>query len=214
MNAWTKAAVQGAACGLMIGVVLLIGGRAWKPETVAAQTKQPIVPDVVRARSFEVVDTTGKVRAVLGATPGAPGRIQLPAVGKEPAKLLVVPEGNPGLVLFDASGKQRAELTLYAAGDPGLVLFDAAERERAELTLFSNGDPSLTLSDGAGKKRAELTAYPNGDPSLELRDATEKVRAVLGAADLEGVNAGKERARSESSLVLFGKDGKVLWAVP
>ena len=39
MNVLTKAAVQGAACGLMIGVVLLVGGQTWRPATVHLDTR-------------------------------------------------------------------------------------------------------------------------------------------------------------------------------
>jgi hypothetical protein len=70
MNGVTKAAVQGAACGLMVGAVLLVGGRVWRPATVVAQAKQAAVADVVRARRFEVVDPAGSVRARLDSSAG------------------------------------------------------------------------------------------------------------------------------------------------
>ena len=54
MKPWAEAAVQGAACGLVLGIVLLIGGGLWQP-------------DVVRARHFEVVDAAGKMRVALGS---------------------------------------------------------------------------------------------------------------------------------------------------
>lgn len=37
MNALTRAAVQGAACALMIGAVLLVGGRVWRPATLRSR---------------------------------------------------------------------------------------------------------------------------------------------------------------------------------
>jgi len=63
MKALTKAAVQGAACGLVIGTVLLVGQRVSHPVTAAAEA--PTVAEVVRARSFELVDKEGKIRASL-----------------------------------------------------------------------------------------------------------------------------------------------------
>jgi len=56
MNGWAKAALEGAACELMIGVVLVAGGRVWRPANVGAQAERPAVAEVVRARRLEVVD--------------------------------------------------------------------------------------------------------------------------------------------------------------
>ena len=144
MNVWAKAAVQGAACGLMIGVVLLVGGRVWRPATVAAQA--PVVPAVMKAQRFELVDAAGKLRALLW--------------------------------------------------------------------LPLSGAPGLDLLDGTGAMRASLSLSPDGSPKLDLSDATGKRRAVLGAANLEAAKTGEETKRSESSLVLFDKDGKVIWQAP
>ena len=69
MNALTKAAVQGAACGLMIGVVLLVGACMSRPQAAATQPKEADVSGVVRARSLEIVDAGGKVRLHLGEQP-------------------------------------------------------------------------------------------------------------------------------------------------
>jgi hypothetical protein len=94
-----KAAVQGAACGLMLGLVVLIGGRLWQPQVAAAQGWQ-----VVRATRFEAVDAAGKVRALLS----------------------VPPDRSPSLELFDAAGKARASLSLDPEDRPGVMLLDAA----------------------------------------------------------------------------------------
>ena len=77
-----------------------------------------------------------------------------------------------------------------------------------------DGSPSLDLRDAAGKTRADLSLYPDGTPALDLSDAAGKVRAVLGITSTEVVRTGEERRRSESSLVLFDKDGKVIWQAP
>ncbi len=94
MKPWAKAAVQGAACGLMLGMVVLIGWPLWQPLAVA---------EVVKARSFEMVDAARKPRVVLA-----------------------VPDGSPGLGLYDAAGKRRAHLSMLPDGRSGLTLHDAA----------------------------------------------------------------------------------------
>jgi len=52
MKALTKAAVQGAACGFVIGAVLLVGQHVWHPVTAAAEA--PGVAEVVKAQHFEI----------------------------------------------------------------------------------------------------------------------------------------------------------------
>jgi hypothetical protein len=113
MNTLAKAVVQGAACGLMIGVVLLVGGRVWHPATVAAQSKQQAVADVVRARSFEVVDAAGKVTATLGVLPGGT---------------------SPALLLWDTAGNLRVTLGPIAYADlkTGAII----NRPESSLLLF------------------------------------------------------------------------------
>jgi hypothetical protein len=190
MKLWTKAGVQGAACGLALGVVLLTGVGLGRAATVAASA--PAVPDVVKARRFEVVDATGKLRVALG----------------------VRTHGWAGLTLYDAAGKTRAILTLHADGSPSLYLSDGTEKLRASLGVAANGSPRLSLLDAAVQTRADLGVLPDGSPALYLYDAAGKARATLGCTTLEVVKTGEARKRAESSLVLFDKDGKVIWEAP
>jgi len=68
MEPQTKAAVQGAACGLVLGMVVLTGGRLWRRQVAPAQAKQVGMPHVMRARRSDVVDSVGKLRATLVLT--------------------------------------------------------------------------------------------------------------------------------------------------
>jgi len=51
-------------------------------------------------------------------------------------------------------------------------------------------------------------------PALELMDRDGNLRAALGATSLHAVRTDEVRMRPESSLVLFDKDGKVMWKAP
>ena len=132
MKWWAKAAAQGAGCGVSLGFVLLVGGRLFEPVPVAAQFEQ--APEVVKARSFQLVDRQGKVRAELGLDR----------------------DEKPSLILRDAAGKDRVGLVVEPDGSPALILSDAAEKVRASLWLESDGNPRLALQDAAGKVRAGL----------------------------------------------------------
>lgn len=64
------------------------------------------------------------------------------------------------------------------------------------------------------KDRAELTMDADGSGRLTLSDNEGRPRAVLGSIDLEQYQSETVLKRPTSSLVLFGKDGKVLWKAP
>lgn len=83
MRPWARAAVQGAACALMLALVLLVGGGLWRTYVAGLQAGQRAVTDLVRTRRLELVDQVGKVRAVLDMTGNAPLGLHLhDAAGK------------------------------------------------------------------------------------------------------------------------------------
>ena len=60
-----------------------------------------------------------------------------------------------------------------------------------------------------------VLAVDKDGPSVSLWDESgSRQHAVLGYAALENVDTGALEQRSPSSLVVFGRDGKVLWKVP
>jgi len=130
-------------------------------------TQKTEVAEVIRAKSFEVVDEDGQARAVL-----------------------TLVNGEPGLWLTDQNEKRRAVLGLLKNGEPGLWLYDQNEKRRAQLRLL------------------------DGEPRLQLYDQNGKGRATLGHTDLNITRTGSIEKRPASSLVLFDKDGKVIWSVP
>jgi len=205
MKAWTRAAVQGAACGLVLGAVLLVGRRMWQPPTAAAEGSA--VPDVVRARSFELVDKERGVVASLAQYAGFP-TLTMRGYNFEAH---LYPQG------LDLRGPDGVETFLMGGGAPGLALRDSAGELRAALTVaLPGGDPTLRLWDSAGELRVALdVAGPGGGPALSLWDCAGELRAAVGTTPvLETIKTGETTTRPESSLVLFDKNGKVLWRAP
>ncbi len=115
-------------------------------------------------------------------------------------------------VLRDTRGKIRAALDTVASGGLALSLADENGKARAGLGVAADGTPGLFLTDQNGKTRAELSVGTSG-PSLVLRDENRD-RAVLGHTALETKAIGTVEQRPASSLVLFDKNGKVIWRVP
>jgi len=137
MNLWLKAAVQGAACGVMFGLVVVVRGRLWWPQVAGAQGKEAAVADVVKARRFEVVDMAGSDRVVFG----------------------LLPLEGVALVLFDRARKIRAVLYVERDGTPSLELVDGGGKTRARLGVRRDdllGELVIVLWDRAGNQRVTV----------------------------------------------------------
>jgi hypothetical protein len=224
--------LAGLGAVVIAGAFVLMGqasgpGSDWK--TVSGG------PPEVRAKSFVLVDANGETRARLYMSAPAKGpeldlldakgnpRVELAVTSNGPALQLNDASGNPraelgaapngpGLILYDANGKLRAELAAAPNG-PGLILGDANGNTEAWLEGASNGPgPGLALYDANGKLRAELGVWQDG-PALQLNDASG-FETHIGVTDLVTPANGETHKTSAASIVLFGKDRKVLWSAP
>jgi len=157
----------------------------------------------------------GKSVATLEVIAGLP---QLTLRGKDghvrAALGLLLGVGQPILQLNDENGGHGADLGLSLDGSRFLAFYDESGHVRSVLRVFSKGGSALALIDKKGGARAWLTLASDGSPSLILQDENGKERAVLGHTALETTRTGTVEQRPASSLVLFDKDGKVLWGAP
>jgi hypothetical protein len=130
------------------------------------------------------------------------------SVGKQRVVFFV--DKGASFALSDSTGRNRVQ-SLVTPDNQGtqITLSDSAGTSRARLSEGNGFSPSLTLHDSAGKLRASLT--PEG---LTLFDEAGRTRAVLGETDLEVTTTGTVEHRQSSSLVLFDRNGKVLWKSP
>lgn len=143
---------------------------------------------------------------------------------------LGVDKDGPAMVLWDENGNRRVRLWASKDGSR-LSLFNedsifriglGATKDRSEmLQLDKNGKlrvqlwapingPILSLWDENGIPRAGLGMTKDG-PGLTLFDKNGGVRFVAGNIKLESLE-GKTTEYPESSLILFGPDGKVIWS--
>ena len=198
LNRWLLAAV-----GVALGVWILVG--TFGPATAGAPAGGGAVKEI-RANRFVLEDKNGNQRAILDVDADGPGLSLFDAAGKTRAGLSVT-AGGPSLGLLDAAGKMRTFLSVTADG-PSLDLYDAAGKTRAGLVMDADG-PSLRLFDAAGKGRIGMDVGADG-PGLVLRDAAGKARATVGVTQTTSPD-GRTTTYPESSLLLFGPDGKVIW---
>jgi len=150
----------------------------------------------------------GMVRAGIGFGPGGSQLNLYGDDGKDHATLSLAPDGATGLIFHGQDGKQRAALGVAPNNASGLSLFDKGGSQRAAMSVVPEGSPRLELFDAGGGRRANLAVSAEGLPALQLEEKGQP-RAVLGAG-----SEGKRRASTPSSLLLFDKDGSVIFQAP
>ena len=165
---------------------------------------------IVEAEGFLLKDGAGKVWGGLGVDENASRLFLADEKGKTRAELSGSKYGSM-LLLRDENGKGRASLVLLKFNS-GLELYDENRKFGAMLNVNEDG-PRLSLHDENRKGRVGLGVDKDG-PRLGLYDEKGKIRAALGRTELEAIKTGTVEQRAESSLVLFDRDGKVLWQTP
>jgi len=113
-------------------------------------------------------------------------------------------------ILEDAQGRERANLTVASAG-PGLVLYGEDGKLRVGLSVWSDG-PGLHLYNATGSEGIVMH-MPSEGPEFYVYDANG-FETDIGITGLISPTTGETRKTSAASIVLFGKDQKVLWSAP
>jgi hypothetical protein len=193
---------------LLGAILLLVGGlvAAWafKTTVTTAQAQGAGAVKEVRANSFVLEDENGKGRAILFTLQDETDLLLWGGNGKSYARLNVTKDG-PKMALYDESGKSCAALNFFE-DEPRLTLGDENGKIRVWLSLVK-GCPVLNLYDQNGKRRTGLSAAPG----LALWDEKGQIRFAAGKAGTKSPD-GKTIEYPESSLILFGPDGKVIWS--
>jgi hypothetical protein len=174
----------------LLGAILLVAGGLAVPavlETTAFRARAQVAGTAkeIRANKFVLEDENGKARGIL--TMGGEG---------------------PALILNDGSERARATLSIYKEG-PGLALYDENSAGCVMLDVFNEG-AKLRMFDQKGMPRLRLLAGKAG-PALQLVDETGNLRFVAGREATQTPD-GKIITYPESSLLLFGADGNVIWS--
>lgn len=81
-------------------------------------------------------------------------------------------------------------------------------------SIWSLSDTGMALVARFDKKPRALWQVGKDANKIELYDPKGNTRAVLGTTDISTIATGESHSRKESSLVLFGEDGNVVFSAP
>ncbi|MFQ5918328.1 MAG: hypothetical protein ACE5I0_11010 [Candidatus Binatia bacterium] len=194
-----------------IGALVLVGIAA---VVLMGQAKSSKVAKVIEAESFVVRDNSGTMRTELG-----PRTLKFfDENGQERSSF-----NDSGLYFY--GGKRNFTFNVLSLGGLGATILlknggDTLMMRPNYISLGAAKGPLMILTSEDlrvvhnGKSYIELIADTSRGSSLNLMDQKGKTRAVLGSTSLETTRTGTVTKKAEPSLVLFDKEGKVLWSAP
>jgi hypothetical protein len=229
----------GLVAALLVGL-LLIMGQARPPRTVEAE--KFVLKDEGGNSRAELAMVSGSPALTLTDGQGLPlvalvgldqPFLTLSRGGRKEQVTLSLNKEFYGLVLYDEK-KQRAGFAVWK-GIPSFSLYDEKGTERARIDVQQIGPrfrmvdaeskagfnmrvaplgagPDFSMYDSKGNLRVDVVAPPGG-PSMKLADENG-FSTIIGSTDLLTLRTGRKESTSAASLVLFGKDGKVVWSAP
>lgn len=182
---------------LLIASVGLMAQTRQSPPTSSQRQKgrapapapAPAGPTAVEAQAFILKDSNGHVRAELGLT-----------------------GSSPSLKFKDESGSALVTLALNsdAPGGPLLLLSDPQHHASVALSVLEHAGPQFSLTGERADIQLHMGVAPDGT-TLELSDK-DGFTTSIGSGILP--KNGQAKKTSAASIVLFGKERKVLWSVP
>ena len=194
----------------LLAAVCVGGGLcvvAWMGMGCESKVRAP--GTTIRARVFILEDENGKTRGGLAVVNDLVSLSLYDDKGNTRAAVSANKDGS-AVALHDEEGERRAALGVTKGG-PQLTLWDEKGKYGAWVRVDNDGS-WLGLYDENGEPRAALGVTKDG-PGLELADEKGKRGALLGVAHTQAPD-GKTLTYPESSLLLFGPDGKVIWQAP
>jgi hypothetical protein len=127
----------------------MLWGQLFAPSNVVAaeaQRTRTITAERIVVQEVQLVDPSGRQRAVLNVTPDDLARMSF----------------------LTTSGKRRLAMGVLADGESAVGLYDAQGRVRIGLNVPLDDSASIHLVDKAGRNRANFVQLPNGKSSFEI----------------------------------------------
>jgi len=125
---------------------------------------------VVRARGFEVVDASGRLRISLDSVNNKPSLWFFDSAGRRRMGLTVSALDAPAFVLNDPNGHSRIALSVGLERAAEVRLTDSNGRVRVGVWVTNRNEPGVWLFDDLARARIGLKVLPTGEAKLWLFD--------------------------------------------
>ncbi len=114
--------------------------------------------------------------------------------------------------IFDGKSAIAQEEISIQAQDFRLISKDG--KVRAALSISPDTNEPFLIINGKDEKYRLMLNLDRDSPQIILRDDKAQTRLVIGTTEVTNRIKGTIERRPESSLVMFNKDGKLIWSAP
>jgi hypothetical protein len=151
--------------------------------TMSFENEKTSAPDVIQAKSFQVVNDDGKIIAELNRE-NENGQLSLfKPTGDRIVSLFTSNSGSGGINTFDENGEVIFKVTSTTGGGGYMGLYNSFGVEVAELGVTNQESGYLSINDDAGDKLAWITYTQDGGGYFSLSNkGTETFRFSTPAA--------------------------------
>lgn len=186
--------------------------------------KKAAVPDLIKAKAFQVVDNDGNVLLLLNSEKENGQLVTYSGSGQKLTRLFTSEGGAGAINTFDKNGKLNFKVTKITEGGGYMALYNSEENEILEAGSIVGNAGYLQVNDHNAKKIAWITEVQNGGGSLSLYD-NEKGMIFLEAQSVGGrisvYNGDNTRVgylgtqnNKDGNLSIYNNSGTRLGGVP
>ena len=146
--------------------------------------KKTEVPDLIKAKAFQVVDDDGNVLLLMNKEKDNGQVVTYSGSGQKLVRLFTSEGGAGAINTFDKTGKLNFKVTKITEGGGYMALYNSEENEVMEAGSIIGNAGYMQINNHNGKKIAWITEVSNGGGSLSLYNKE------LGSIFLEAQDAG------------------------
>lgn len=130
--------------------------------------KKDEVPDLIKAKAFQIVDDRGNVLVLMNKERGS-GQVATYSSSGQKLVRLFTSESDAGAInTFDPAGNLNFKITNTTTGGGYMAIYNTALKEVVELGVLKTSDGYIQVNDNNGGKLAKLTATTEGGGHFSL----------------------------------------------
>lgn len=179
---------------IFFGVVIIVVCGA----VLMSFDKRPSVPDVLQAKSFEVLDDNGNVIVSIAKDKEGGKVTTYSSQGKKLVSLITTDGGGGGINTFDDGGEVMFKVTKTTGGGGYIALFNKNVKEMIEMGATTDNSGYIRVNNKNGDKVDWMTATTENKGYISvLSNNNEDV--VLSGSDA----GGRINVSNSSNRIIF-----------
>ena len=147
--------------------------------------KKADVPDIIKAKAFQVVDDYGNVLLLMNKEKGNGQVTTFSTNGQKLVRLFTSDGGAGAINTFDPSGKLNFKVTRTTEGGGYMALYNSEVNEVMEVGVTKSNAGYLQINDNNANKLVWLTRTASGGGYMSLSN-NQRETIVLSTPDVGG----------------------------